>query len=155
MPYLIDGHNLIGYLPDISLKDPNDEAKLVTKIKSFAARTGKKCYVIFDRGLPGGKSKLSNNAVKVSFVSRPGEADDVMIKRIQAEKDINGWIVVSSDERVLGTAKRKGMRGVRCTDFAKQVQKTMALPPKEENPHVYVSPKEVEEWLEIFRDAGD
>lgn len=155
MPYLIDGHNLIGHLPDISLKDPNDEAKLVTKIKSFAARTGKKCYVVFDRGLPGGKSKLSNNAVTVSFVSRPGEADDVMIRRIHAEKDIKGWIVVSSDERVLATARRKGMRGVRCAEFAREIQQKMALKPKEENPHVYVSPKEVEEWLEIFGESAD
>jgi S-adenosylhomocysteine hydrolase len=32
MPYMIDGHNLIGKLPDISLDDPNDEALLVQKL---------------------------------------------------------------------------------------------------------------------------
>ena len=35
MPYLIDGHNLIACLPDISLDDPNDEAQLVNKLKGF------------------------------------------------------------------------------------------------------------------------
>lgn len=149
MPYLIDGHNLIGQLSDISLHDPNDEAKLITKLRAFCARTGKKCHVIFDRGLPGGKSKLSNGTVKVSFVSRPGEADDVMVARIRKTNDAKGWVVVSSDRRVLDVARQKGMRGVRATDFAKKLEPPPP-PPKDENPHVYVSPAEVEEWLKLF-----
>ncbi|MEO0563244.1 MAG: NYN domain-containing protein [Chloroflexota bacterium] len=150
MPYLIDGHNLIGQLPDLSLKDPNDEAKLVTKLKSFSARSGKKCHVVFDHGMPGGRSKMSNNKVDVRFASRPGEADDVMLKRIANTRDVKGWIVVSSDERVLNAARRKGMKGMRCTAFVTLMREKLALPSKEENPNVYVSPKEVEEWMEIF-----
>ena len=40
--YLIDGHNLIGQLPDLSLTDPDDEAKLVQKLTGFprARRSG-------------------------------------------------------------------------------------------------------------------
>ena len=59
MAYLIDGHNLIGQLPDLSLNDPNDEAKLVQKLIGFAARQQKRVVVVFDSGLPGGKSRLS------------------------------------------------------------------------------------------------
>lgn len=152
MPYLIDGHNLIGQLPDISLRDPDDEAKLITKLRGFAARTGKKCHVIFDHGLPGGKSKLSNGAVKVVFAARPGEADDVMLARIRKINDTKGWIIVSSDNRVLSAARRRGMRGVRATEFAEQIQAPLPIP-KNENPNVYVSPKEVQEWLEIFGES--
>ncbi len=153
MPYLIDGHNLIGHLPDISLKDPHDEAKLITKLRAYCARTGKKCHVVFDHGLPGGKSKLSNGAVKVVFAARPGEADDVMLSRIRKVTDTKGWIVVSSDHRVLDAARRRGMRGLRSAEFANLIKPAPVIP-KEENPNVYVSPKEVEEWLELFQQGG-
>ena len=58
MPYLIDGHNLIACLPDIDLDDPNDEARLVNRLKGFAAKARSKCIVVFDHGLPGGPLKL-------------------------------------------------------------------------------------------------
>jgi hypothetical protein len=38
MPYLIDAHNLIGQLEDLSLSDPNDEAILVTRLKAFCVQ---------------------------------------------------------------------------------------------------------------------
>ena len=44
MPYLIDGHNLIAKLPDIDIADPNDEAKLVTRLRGFAAKTSKQVH---------------------------------------------------------------------------------------------------------------
>ena len=50
MPILIDGHNLIGRLPAISLQDPDDEDKLVRLLKSYQARTGKSLTVVFDAG---------------------------------------------------------------------------------------------------------
>ena len=38
MPFLIDGHNLIGRMPGISLDDPDDEARLVAQLRAFCAR---------------------------------------------------------------------------------------------------------------------
>ena len=52
MPILIDGHNLIGRLPAISLQDPDDEEKLARMLSSYRARTGKSITVVFD---PGGE----------------------------------------------------------------------------------------------------
>ena len=52
MHYLIDGHNLIGALPDISLEDPDDEVKLILVLRSWAvARRRREVTVIFDGGL--------------------------------------------------------------------------------------------------------
>ncbi len=34
MHYLIDGHNLIAQISDISLDDPDDEAKLVLRLEA-------------------------------------------------------------------------------------------------------------------------
>ncbi len=153
MPYLIDGHNLIGKVPDISLKDPDDEAKLIVKLRSFCARTGKKAHVIFDHGLPGGKSKLSNYTVKVAFASRPGEADDLMLRRIRRTRDTKAWTVISSDRRVLDVARHRGMKALPATEFARQLD-APPPPPKEEHPNPHITKAEVEEWLRIFQ-QGD
>lgn len=150
MPYLIDGHNLIGQLPDIRLDDPDDEAKLIVKLRSFCARTSKTCHVVFDRGLPGGKSRMSNNVVQVAFAPHPGEADEVMLARIRKVKDVKGWFVVSSDERVLRAAQQRGMKVVRSAEFAQQMNYQPPRIPKEESPHLFLTKKEVDEWMALF-----
>lgn len=119
--YLIDGHNLIGRLHDISLSDPHDEALLVQKLTGFSARTGKKCVVIFDHGLPGGRSRWSTPAVEVVFASSRSNADALMIERIRRASDPAAWIVISSDQRVLAAAKERRMRTFTSAEFARQL----------------------------------
>ena len=119
MPYLIDGHNLIAGLPDIRLDDPNDEAKLVNKLKSFVAGGGKKCSVVFDGGIPGGHSEMSNNAVKVTFAAAErSNADAIVKRRIQRARDAKYWIVVTSDHELLNFASSRGIRTMTSSEFA-------------------------------------
>ncbi|MBI5670308.1 MAG: NYN domain-containing protein [Chloroflexi bacterium] len=151
MPYLIDGHNLIGQLPDISLEDPNDEALLVQKLIGFAARTGKRCVVVFDYGLPGGTSRMSTRAVQVVFASQRSSADRVMIERIGKIPDPKDWVIVTSDADVRDTARRRRMTVLTSSEFAD----LMKSPPKPivdagEAADVYVPPDEVDEWLNLF-----
>lgn len=151
MPYLIDGHNLIGYLPDIALTEPNDEAQLVQKLQGFVARTKKSCVVVFDYGLPGGKSRMSTRAVQVVFASQRSSADKVMIERINKIPHPQDWVVVSSDNDVLTNARRRRMQTLTSDDFAELMQ----APPKlvidvGEESDVQVSAEEVDEWLNIF-----
>jgi hypothetical protein len=134
MPYLIDGHNLIGQLPDISLNDPNDEAKLVQKLFGFAARTGK-------------------NA------SARGSADDVMKARIKRVRDPGQWVIVSNDREVLRAARARKMSTLTSAAFAPQlhpIPEPQKAKRKAEDPgeasDVQVSPAEVEAWLKIFKE---
>lgn len=151
MPYLIDGHNLIGQLSDISLDDPNDEALLVQKLIGFMARTKKTCVVVFDYGLPGGTSRMSTRAVQVVFASQRSTADRVMIERIGKIPNPVDWTVISSDNDVLAAARARRMQVLRSAEFATLMQS----PPKPdvdigEAMNVYVSPEEVAEWLKVF-----
>ncbi|CAG0986895.1 putative protein YacP [Anaerolineae bacterium] len=153
MPYLIDGHNLIGQLPDISLDDPDDEAKLVQKLIGFAARTHKRCVVVFDQGLPGGRSRMSTSQVEAIFASSRSNADRVMIERISAVKDTGQWIVVSNDNAVLHAARQRKMKAIKSIDFAAQLAPPEPKPrrdDKERQADVHLSPDEIEEWLRIF-----
>ncbi len=85
MHYLIDGHNLIGKMPEIHLDDPDDEVKLVLRLRSWAAGGAKRrVTVIFDHGLPGGVEKgLSSGPVKVIFAPAGRTADSLLIRRIK------------------------------------------------------------------------
>lgn len=155
MTYMIDGHNLIGKLPDISLDDPNDEALLVQKLVGFTARTGKECLVVFDHGLPGGSSRMSTRNVQVVFASGRSSADRVMVERIYKIQDIKGWVIVTSDNDVMARARRRGMETLHSEEFARMLE---APPPKVEDAgeaiEVNLSAAEVDEWLNLFGDGA-
>lgn len=157
MPYIIDGHNVISYTDDIELSDPNDEAKLVLKLRGFCARKRKKCLVIFDQGLPGGTSGLTTYSVKVIFASaRRTNADQIIMERIQHTTDASNWTVVSSDEEIRIAAQTAGMNAMHSAAFAELLN-----PPEQPKPHrgiaeqVRISESEIEEWLEVFGEDLD
>ncbi|MDX2162664.1 MAG: NYN domain-containing protein [bacterium] len=168
MAYLIDGHNLIGQLPDIQLSDPHDEAKLVIKLRGFAARTNKKVIVVFDNGIPAGVSSMSNGAVEVLFASPGSTADAIMRARILSARDPGFWLVVSGDNQVLAAARQRKMRALKSAEFVRELNlparkrhdkdslldqvevKGKRKPKQRDTLDVYVSPKEVEAWLKEF-----
>lgn len=154
MPYLIDGHNLIARLPDISLEDPDDEAKLVNKLKGFFAGKRSKCTVVFDGGLPGGRSPMSTHSVSVIFAaSRKTNADNVIRERIRKIRDARNWTVVSSDNEVLGFARQHRMKTKTSAEFVQDIQRKPRIQDSRgESPNVIVPKDEVEEWLDIFGD---
>jgi predicted RNA-binding protein with PIN domain len=154
MPYLIDGHNLIGQLPDLNLDDPDDEAKLVQKLMGFVARTKARCIVVFDHGLPAGLSRMSTGGVKVIFASHQEDADTVIIRRIFKEKNPRIWTVVSNDHRVLNTAKRQGMIALKSIEFVSILKRPPPLPKPDvsEAADVKLTSSEVDEWLTLFND---
>lgn len=136
MPYLIDGHNLVAQTPGLSLADPDDEAKLAALVRRFCARQRRKAALIFDRGLPGGPSALSNGDVAVFFASdRHTTADDLLLNRIRDEKNPGGMIVVSSDQRIVQAARARRMTVLSSSEFGRQLanlSKTAKTAAKEE-----------------------
>ena len=156
MPYLIDGHNLIARLPDIDLSDPNDEAKLVTKLKGLVAkkRGRMQCTVIFDCGLPGGYSAMSTSSVKVIFAAmHHSDADSVIKLRIRRTKDPKNWTVVSSDQAVLDCARAYKMKWLTSAEFVERLERAR---PIEDSPgeevDIQMSDEEVDEWMDLFGD---
>ena len=152
MPYLIDGHNLIAKLPDIDIADPNDEAKLVTRLRGFAAKTSKQCTVIFDHGIPGGASSLSNRAVKVIFAAaHHTNADNLLKRRIRKTKDARNWTIVSSDNEVLNCGRQYQMKVMTSAQFVQELSRSRT--PETllgEEVHPQVTDDEIDEWLDVF-----
>ena len=149
MPFLIDGHNVIAALPDIDLEDPDDEAKLVVKLRAWSGRERRKAIVIFDGGIPGGTSRvLSSPEVRVVFAARHHSTADRIIKeRLSALPDAPNWTVVSSDHEVLDNARMTGAKTLSALEFAERLAQTLEV--EKEKPES-VPAAEVEAWLEIF-----
>jgi hypothetical protein len=149
MPYLIDGHNVIAALPDIDLDDPDDEAQLVLKLRSWAARQRAKAVIVFDGGLPGGFSRtLSGGGLEVTFAARHhSTADRVIQARLRRLPDAGNWTVVSSDREVLESAYAAGARTMSAQAFAARLERPQRV--RQEKP-AEPDEEEVEEWLAIF-----
>ena len=149
MPLLIDGHNLIGRLPDLRLDDSDDEAKLVARLRAYCARTGKRATVVFDRGLPGGRSReLSGGGVEVVFAATGHAADGILRERIRRARDPRGLTVVTSDHEVIAVARARGARVIRSEEFAARLNAPQPADAGERDAHL--SAEEIEEWLRVF-----
>lgn len=157
MHYLIDGHNLIASLPDIDLVDPNDEVKLVLRLRSWAAAGPKRrVTVIFDAGLPGGPSKdLSSGPVQVIFAPAGKTADSLLITRITKLKNPAEYTLVSSDQKIIHAAQARKLRHERSEKFARRLAPSQAAAPSPPTtPDVAEEPEisagEIAEFLELF-----
>lgn len=159
MHYLIDGHNLIAQMPNIDLDDPHDEAKLVLRLRSWAAAgRNRKVTVIFDGGLPGGRERfLSRGQVKVEFASTGRTADGLLIGRLTRVKNPTAWTLVSGDLEVIAAAAARRVPYITSSAFAIQLSADQAPPAEEksednaetaENP--VVTSDDVALWLELF-----
>jgi len=148
VPILIDGHNLIGRLPGISLADADDEDALLRLLRSFRARTGKAITVVFD---PGVSSTLSQSRKigGVQVISAPygSTADALILRRVAQAKDRRGLTVVTSDRELAVAIERLGARVQSAEAFAAQLEPPEAGPSRREQPP---SPEEVEQWLALF-----
>ncbi len=165
---LVDGHNLIGQLQDLSLDDPYDEAKLTMAIKSYCMRSRSKATVIFDNGMPGGPSReLSNSDVKVIFAPHGVSADTLLMRK--AREIGHSLVLVTSDRRILQLAFAYGIETLSSAEFAiligfrpVEVDPDTApepgKPPEqrritlvyEKDPNPIVTPDEIAYWLPIF-----
>ena len=150
MPILIDGHNLIGRLPTISLQDPDDEEKLVRLLRSYRARTGKSLSVVFDPGATFSLPQTQRGGgVEVVFAAY-SSADAVIARRVRHSRNPPEWLVVTSDAELAATVARLGARVQSSEEFAAE----LAAQPDtgSERADVSLSPDEVEAWLNLFQD---
>jgi predicted RNA-binding protein with PIN domain len=110
--------------------------------------------VVFDRGLPGGRSQaLSSGRVEVVFAPTGRNADRVLMERIRRNRNPRGLTVVTSDREVIAAAQARGARVVRAEAFVSELDPSPA-PPGTGKPDLRLSPEQVEKWLELFDEEG-
>jgi len=147
VPYLIDGHNLIGRFSGLSLSDPEDERKLLTLLERFTNRVGRRVVVFFDRGVSPSPSP-ARGAVEVHFVRPPRPADDALLHYLRQIRDPGNWTVVTSDREVARGAGSRGARTLASERFAQVIMEALREDPKVEAPEE--ASAELDEWMDLF-----
>jgi len=152
MPYLIDGHNLIGRLPGLSLEDPDDEAKLLARLRAFCAREGSSATVYFDGALVNAANEPARSGVTARFVAPPQSADAAIRRHLERlGRQAPNWIVVSSDAAVAEEARRRRARVESSDAFAHRLLSTTAPSAGPEKPQTPPGPDEIAQWEALFR----
>jgi len=150
MPYLVDGHNLIPYIPGLSLKDMDDEIALISVLQGFASQRKTRVEVYFDQAPATQAGSRSFGSVKAHFVRQNSTADKAIINRLtQMGKDAKNWTVVTSDREILVEATSAHSKILKSAEFAAELKSVNSgSSDKEDTPEV--SDGEVDYWLGQF-----
>lgn len=153
MPYLIDGHNLIGKMPGLSLEDLDDEKKLIEILLKFCSDNTKEADVYFDKSSSGqGKARV-HGRVTARYVGTHETADQAIARRLKhLSKEAANWTVVSSDRQIQVAAKRAKARILLSEKFAQQIS-SRPESRKVDQAGEKLSKDEVDEWMDLF--GGD
>jgi predicted RNA-binding protein with PIN domain len=123
MTYIIDGHNLIGVLPDIHLTEPGDEARLLGRLRAHRARNKSgPMIVFFDAGPSGSYLKSAQPGSSMDVEARfaePGQtADDAIVAFLRAATQPGQYAVVTDDQELTWRVRALGASAIRASEFA-------------------------------------
>ena len=154
MAYIIDGHNLIGKMRDISLAAINDEAQLIQRLQEFCRLKQKSVDVYFDGAPPGFGGNQSYGNLKVHYVSKRITADSQIIRRLRKSgKAARNWTVVTSDRQIQAEAHALHATVITSEEFSKQLELVLSAGDSKGGfkPEMELSAEEVDEWLRLFK----
>ena len=149
MPYIIDGHNLIGKIPDISLGDIDDEILLIKILDPHFKRLRKKATIFFDHADLTGNGQIYRSAfLHVIFVRQPKTADQAIVEKLNSLRgNAKNFTVVSSDNWIINNARKAGANVIFSEDFYTNLgithQKARNSGNQTEN--------NIDYWLKVFR----
>jgi predicted RNA-binding protein with PIN domain len=158
VPYLIDGHNLIGAMPQISLEDPDDEQALISLLQAFCQRSRHMATVYFDRRAPGSQGMAKSGRLSVHFVQPPRTADDAITSHLdRLGGQAQNWTVVSSDHQVQQAARHAGARVMSSRAFGRLLRPGSGSDPERDDakPAGVEDPDELARWERLFRKGDD
>lgn len=153
MPYLVDGHNLIPYIPGITLKDLDDEGALISLLDRFARQDRSRIEVYFDQAPPSKAGTAKFGRITAHFVRQGITADQAIVARLKKMgKEAKNWTVVTADREILVEARSRHSKIMPSSEFAGLVLKgqgpSTSVMDKGEEPDI--SGDEVDYWLDQF-----
>ncbi len=155
MPYIIDGNNLIGSSPDISLEDANSRTEIIAIVKKFQKKKKNKIIIVFD-GEPTTFSPEENPNEKIIVKYPPiGDSADDEIKRIlEGYTHFKDVILITSDRELKDVAKKKGAKVINSIEFYYELKRvyraTGRIEMKQKRIDTELSEGEVDQWMKIF-----
>ena len=122
---VLDGYNVIHAVPELARQlDRSLEAArdaLMELCREYRARQGdvKRLYVVFDGrdADASGSHEQRHGGVTVLFTQKPEEADERILRVIEAERGRSRCVVVSNDNEVFNNARAFGARVISVQEF--------------------------------------
>jgi len=156
MPYLIDGNNLIGHIPNLSLADRQSRFQLVSQLDRLQKIKNTRVIVVFDgppeEGLVTGSA--DHGLLSVVYPERGKNADNIIEEIIRQQTDLRRFFVVSSDREIRYFTRKLGAKSLSCAEFhrilkgaLREFRKDEELQKDEEAP----TPLEIRQWNDVFR----
>lgn len=156
MQYLIDGHNLIPFVPGLNLSDMDDEERLVSLLQVHARVSRSRIEVYFDKAPEGRQRTRKVGMITVHSIRPPAIADSAIIDRIRSlKKTANGWSVVSHDRAVQDACRRLGARIVDSPEFTRMLLESIGKEQQRTREQPELGEVDVEEWLRLFKAGKD
>jgi predicted RNA-binding protein with PIN domain len=158
MPIIIDGNNLIGSFPEISIEDPTSISKVIRLVKKFQEDKKNNVIIVFD-GQPDGPAERGNSNQKFNIIyPRIGNTADDEIKAILDNMDyFKDVILVSSDRELKAYARDKGAKTINSIEFYYELKRFARVFWKKEESqkriNAQLSETEVDQWLKVFSDS--
>jgi len=150
MRYLVDGHNLIPNVPELSLQQLDDEQQLVVRLLAFCQAGSHQVEVFFDNAPAGQNGVRRFGRVTAHFVRTGGTADAAISRRlVSLGRSARQWCVVSTDHSVQAAARAAQAQILPAAEFARRLRQPPTSAAQEEG-EPQISQAEVDEWLRIF-----
>lgn len=153
MKMIVDGHNLIPKIPGMSLKQIDDEYRLVEILQEYARVARRKIEVFFDNAPAGKSGTRMAGTVRVNYVPSITTADEAIILRVRKAGKLSGELtVVSSDQHVQTQCRLQGAKTMSSESFTKNMllgfEKDQTS--NQSQPEHTMSSEELEDWMNFF-----
>ena len=152
MNLIIDGHNLIPYVPGINLGDVDDEMALIKRLVAYCQVQKASIDVFFDQAAQGRHGTRSFGAVRAHFVHKDKTADQAIIALLhRLGKNAWNYQVVTSDRMVIAAVHSMHAGHMSSAGFAAQMIKAAETAAEQGEVEPEITSDEVDEWEKIFK----
>lgn len=162
VPYLIDGSNLLGFLPGLRHDSDRDRRMLVRRLLRSPELRRRGLTVVFDGEPEGGPRRVRlGRRTEVRFSGGRSDADTV-IRDLLDRASPNRFVLVTDDRELRDHASSRGFRSIPCLEMARLLSRedrrgTASAhdangPPGRDEP---LGEEEVRDWLDWFRKQGE
>lgn len=143
---IVDGHNLLGRSPGLSLEREAEGREAV--LRRLAAWGRGRVTVVFDGNRPGSAKSERFGGVRVVYAPAGRTADEEVLGLLDRANP-RACTVVTSDRRLAAAAAARGARVETAEEFRARLDRPRRA--RAEPPQPSPDAAEVEEWLRAFR----
>lgn len=155
MPYIIDGNNLIGASPEMSLEDSEAKEKLTEILNKYQMTRNNNIILIFDGpSETSGSKKELNNKFTVIYCPEAKSASEKIKSQLTNYNNFKDVVLITSDKELKKFGKNKGAKVINAIEFYYELKRFNRINGKKEESQKRIdaelSDNEVDQWMKIF-----